>query len=487
MKLVSTRGKGQALEASQATIAGIAPDGGLYVPSSFPKINAEEFLHLEYAELVAKILGLFYDDIDELGKLTSDAYAVFDNNDKAPIVKLGEDEYVMELWHGPTLAFKDMALSILPRLMTAALRINGGKDVLILVATSGDTGKAALEGFCDVDGTRIVVFYPSNGVSDMQKLQMTTQGGSNTKVIGIDGNFDDAQNGVKEIFADEEFAKAIDSNGYRLSSANSINFGRLAPQIAYYVWAYANLRDRGEVNSGEKINFVVPTGNFGNILAAYYAKRMGLPIGKLICASNKNNILTDFFRQGEYNLDRQFYKTMSPSMDILISSNLERLLFELSGRDQGKVSAMMSSLKTKQGYKIDGAEKEELEKDFYADWCGEEETMDIIKRTFDEKGYLIDTHTAVAFGVYKKYKENGDKTKTVIVSTASPYKFPQDVLTSLGVDTDGMDVFEMAEKLSNISKTQVPAQISELMTKKEIHTDVIDKSKLRQAVIESLK
>ena len=487
MELISTRGNGGALEASKATLAGIASDGGLYVPFFFPEIDIDDYAGLSYPALAAKVLGLFFEDIDGLEDLTKQAYKSFDNPDKAPVVKIGSSEYIMELWHGPTLAFKDMALSVLPRLMTAALKNDSGKDVLILVATSGDTGKAALEGFCDVDGTEIIVFYPNEGVSEMQRLQMVTQGGSNTKVIGIEGNFDDAQNGVKEIFADKEFAKVIDGNGYRLSSANSINFGRLAPQIAYYVWAYVQLIEKDEIKKGEKINFVVPTGNFGNILAAYYAKRMGLPVGKLICASNKNNVLTDFFKQGEYSLDRKFYKTMSPSMDILISSNLERLLFELSGRDASKVSEMMNGLKKEGSYAIDGAAKKELEEDFYADWCSEEETMAAIKNTFEEKGYLIDTHTAVAAGVYKKYKKSGDDTKTVIVSTASPYKFPADVLTSLGKDTENLSVFEMAQELSKKSGSSVPEQISGLADKEEIHTGIVEKSRMRRAVLETIE
>lgn len=487
MKLISTRDSNQSIEASLATLIGIAPDGGLYVPANFPNIDISDYIGLNYPELSSKVLSLFFDDIDNMKELTRAAYSEFNHEDKAPVKKIKDNEYVMELWHGPTLAFKDMALSVLPRLMTAALKKQGGKDVLILVATSGDTGKAALEGFCDVDGTKINVFYPNAGVSSMQRLQMVTQGGSNTKVIGIDGNFDDAQNAVKEMFADPKFASQIDEKGYRLSSANSINFGRLAPQIAYYIWAYADLTRRGEIEIGEKLNFVVPTGNFGNILAAYYAKQMGLPIAKLICASNKNNVLTDFFNQGEYSLDREFYKTMSPSMDILISSNLERLLYELSGRDANTVSDMMRQLKENKGYVIDGAAKKELEKDFYAGWCSEAETMDTIKRMLLESNYLIDTHTAVAAGVYEKYKQCGDKTKTVIVSTASPYKFPSDVLSSIGKDISGINVFEQADMLSQISNTEVPSQIRELKTKEEIHTDVVSKLQMRQAVLDDLK
>lgn len=488
MKLISTRNNNERLSASLATLKGIARGGGLYVPQTFPSIDALGDLRgISYERLAAKVLALFFDDIDELAQLTQKAYAKFDHDERAPIVKLGDNEFVMELWHGPTLAFKDMALCVLPLLMRESMaKQSGGKDVLILVATSGDTGKAALEGFRDVPGTRIIVFYPNEGVSDMQRLQMVTQQGGNTNVIGIKGNFDDAQTGVKEIFADEQFAKLVGEKNYRLSSANSINFGRLAPQIVYYIWAYAQLVQRGEIEQGDKINFAVPTGNFGNILAAYYAKRMGLPIDKLICASNKNNVLTDFFNKGEYSLDRDFHKTMSPSMDILISSNLERLLYELVGRDAGKVKDMMERLQTGSGYKIDGQAKAALEADFYADWCSEAETMACINETLREKGYLMDTHTAVAMGVYNKYKKGGDTTKTVIVSTASPYKFPQDVLKSLGVDTTGMSVFEMSDELSRLTGTKVPRQITELKGKQEIHTDVIEKSGLKDAVLKDI-
>ena len=326
------------------------------------------------------MLAQFFDDLPELDKLTQEAYRSFDDPRVAPVVKIADGEYVMELWHGPTLAFKDMALSVLPRLLTASMGVHGGRDVLILVATSGDTGKAALEGFCDVPHTRIVVFYPSDGVSDMQKLQMVTQDGDNTQVVAVKGNFDDAQSGVKAMFADETFVSAVAEKGYSLSSANSINFGRLASQIAYYYGAYAQLVSTGEIAEGEPINFVVPTGNFGNILAGYYAKRMGLPVAKLICASNRNNVLTDFFNSGEYSLKRPFYKTMSPSMDILISSNLERLLFELTGRDPHMVSAMMKQLKEIGVYDIGETAQRALEADFWADWCSEEETACIRKR-----------------------------------------------------------------------------------------------------------
>ncbi len=485
MILVSTRNNAQRLEASAATLAGISPEGGLYVPTSFPDIGTfGDFTSLSYPALCARLLGLFYDDIKDLDALTQAAYADFDDEKVAPLKKTADNEYVLELWHGPTLAFKDMALSILPRLMTAAM--DGGPDVLILVATSGDTGKAALEGFCDVPHTKIVIFYPNEGVSDMQRLQMVTQEGDNTHVVAVRGNFDDAQNAVKAMFTDSTFAARVGEKGYSLSSANSINFGRLAPQIGYYFGAYAQLLAQGEIEKGERINFVVPTGNFGNILAAYYAKRMGLPINRMICASNKNNVLTDFFREGAYTLDRPFFKTMSPSMDILISSNLERLLFELAGRDEQAVKAMMSRLKEQGRYDIDGKAREALEAEFYADWCDEAETMACIKKTFEEKNYLLDTHTAVAMGVYEKYKKSGDTTKTVVVSTASPYKFPADVLNSLGVDTKGMDSFEMARHLSKLTNTPLPQQITALESKPVRHTTVKDKDALRDAVLEVL-
>ncbi len=485
MKLKSTR-EGEAIEASTASLRGIAPDGGLYVPQDFPSIKElGETTGLSYSALCARVLSLFFSDISGLDDLAKKAYSRFDDAMVAPLKKISEGEFVLELWHGPTLAFKDMALSVLPGIMSAAM----GEDsnILILVATSGDTGKAALEGFRDTDRIKIMVFYPDGGVSDMQRLQMVTQEGENTYVVAVKGNFDDTQSGVKAIFADREFAKAAGGKGYVLSSANSINFGRLAPQIAYYIWAYAQLITKGEIKEGEGVNFAVPTGNFGNILAAYYAKRMGLPIKKLICASNRNNILTDFFNKGEYSLKREFYKTMSPSMDILISSNLERLLYELTGRDGEAVKEMMGRLKEKGAYGITAGMKRTLESDFYADWCGEEETMACIKDTFESKGYLLDTHTAVAADVYARYKQlTGDKTKTVIVSTASPYKFPEDVLSSLGEETAGMSAFEMAERLAEVSGIPVPRQITELKDKPVRHNKVVPISGMKEAAIKAI-
>ncbi len=483
MKLISTR-NGEAIEASLAVLRGIAPDGGLYVPHAFPSIRQlGDITGISYSTLCAKVLGLFFSDIPGLDSLSEKAYGRFDDALVAPVKKISEGEFVMELWHGPTLAFKDMALSVLPGIMGAAM--GEGSNILILVATSGDTGKAALEGFRDADRIKIMVFYPDGGVSDMQRLQMVTQEGANTYVVAVKGNFDDTQSGVKAIFADREFAKAAGDKGYALSSANSINFGRLAPQVAYYIWAYALLLSGDEIKTGESVNFAVPTGNFGNILAAYYAKRMGLPIKKLICASNRNNILTDFFNKGEYSLKREFYKTMSPSMDILISSNLERLLFELTGRDGGAVKEMMRRLKEEGAYGITGSMKKTLESDFYADWCGEEGTMAGIRDTFNNKGYLLDTHTAVAADVYTRYRQRtGDDTKTVIVSTASPYKFPEDVLSSLGEETTCLSAFEMAEKLSQISGTPVPRQILDLKNKAVRHDKVVEISGMKSAALE---
>jgi threonine synthase len=486
MQLIGTRNKNGKAEALDAVLQGIAPGGGLYVPSFFPALpDIGELLPLRYDALSARVLSLFFEGVADMGALTRAAYKSFDDPAVAPVKRIGKGQYVMELWHGPTLAFKDMALCVLPRLMTAAMQRQRGKDVLILVATSGDTGKAALEGFCDVPHTRIFVFYPDEGVSDMQRLQMITQRGDNTHVAAVRGNFDDAQNGVKAIFADSAFAAKAADMGYSLSSANSINFGRLAPQIAYYVWAYAQLVSKGEITKSEPVNFVVPTGNFGNILAAYYAKRMGLPVGRLICASNRNNVLTDFFRRGEYSLGRPFYKTMSPSMDILISSNLERLLFELTGRDEAAVRAMMAQLKASGHYDIGKEAQRALEADFRADWCGEDETKAAIRSAFGRNGYLADTHTAVALGVYEKYKAAGDNTKTVIVSTASPYKFPGDVLSSLGEDAPDSP-FEAAKRLSGLTGTAVPRQIAELESSPVRHTAATDIPGMADAVLRVL-
>ncbi len=483
MKLVSTRDVNNEVEALSGVVKGISEEGGLYVPKYFPEMAIEEIKALSevsYSELANNILGKFF-DIEELQTMCEEAYASFDCEEVVPLTKAGDAEYIMELYHGPTLAFKDMALQMLPRLLSCGLKKQGGK-ALILTATSGDTGKAALEGFKDVDNTRIVVFYPEQGVSDMQKLQMVTQEGSNTHICAVRGNFDDAQTGVKQIFASEEFRKLAAEKGYSLSSANSINFGRLAPQIAYYFYAYAQLVKKGEIKAGDTLNFTVPTGNFGNILAGYYAKRMGLPVGKLICASNKNNILTDFFKTGKYDLNREFYQTTSPSMDILISSNLERLLFELVGRDSDKVNQLMNELKTKGVYEISDDIKNILASEFFAGYCTDEEASQTIKHTFEKEGVVLDTHTAVAQRVYENYvKETGDNAVNVVVSTANPYKFAQDVSSAV-TGTYIADAFEAASELNKVTKMPIPNAISGLKTAKILHDSIADKDDLANAV-----
>jgi threonine synthase len=489
MQLISTRNKKTSLNALEAVLMGIARDGGLFVPSEYPKVGKDAigaFAALSYAELSAKILHLFFDELSEetLLGMTQKGYASFDDKNVAPLRKINAQEYVLELWHGPTLAFKDMALQVLPGLLKEAREYCGEEmHTLILVATSGDTGKAALEGFRDAPGVEIAVFYPEEGVSNMQKLQMVTQEGDNTHVAAVRGNFDDAQTGVKEIFADSDFASKLIEKGYSLSSANSINFGRLAPQIAYYFSAYASLLKSGEITLGEEINFVVPTGNFGNILAAYYAYRMGLPIHKLICASNRNNVLTDFFQKGEYKSRREFYKTSSPSMDILISSNLERLLFEICDRDEAKVSDWMKALKEQGVYHIDEATRKNLSRLFYGSWSDEAAVFSVIRSVFDTYGYLMDPHTAVAQSVYEAYaKETGDTAKTVVVSTASPYKFCADVQKALGMEPTPDD-FAQIEKLYKKSGLPVPKSIAELKQKPVRHTLVADKKDMKAALL----
>lgn len=487
MNYISTRNSKVGVTASESIVKGISVDGGLFVPSSFPSITIDELASLQdksYTERSAYILNKYLTEYtyEELLQLTSQAYAKFDSEDTAPLVKIDEGVYVMELWHGPTCAFKDIALTLLPYLMTASRKKVGATDkTLILVATSGDTGKAALEGFSDVDGTEIIVFYPNEGVSDMQKLQMATQEGKNVHVAAIEGNFDDAQSGVKKIFADTDTNEKLAKLGYKLSSANSINWGRLVPQIAYYISSYVDLVASGEIELGDKVNFTVPSGNFGNILAGYYAKRMGLPINKLICASNENNVLTDFMNTGVYDINREFYKTTSPSMDILISSNLERLLFELFDRDDAKIVDLMDKLKKDGKYSID---KSLIERnDFVGGCCNVEDTNDTIANVFDEYGYVLDTHTAVAVNVYTNYVAGtGDETPTVIVSTASPYKFPCDVYEAIEGEFIE-DAFVAAKKLHEASATDIPESIAKLKEKKVLHKDVIKKADMAQTVI----
>ena len=489
MKFISTRG-GECVTGAQAIARGIAADGGLFVPETFPEVTRaelSEMLSMSYAERAAAVLHKFLDEYDYEGLKAAceEAYSRFEDGDAAPLVKIDAGLYMLELFHGPTCAFKDLALTLLPYLLRKGCDIAGVKEkVLILVATSGDTGKAALEGFKDADGIKIMVFYPSDGVSKMQKLQMATQEGSNVNVLAVRGNFDECQSAVKKIFTSEQCKAELKEKGYILSSANSINFGRLAPQIAYYFSAYLDLVSSGQIETGEPVNFAVPTGNFGNILAAYYAKRMGLPVGKLICASNKNNVLTDFVRTGVYDRRREFFKTMSPSMDILISSNLERLLFELSGREPQRVKLRMDKLKEDGVYEIYDEEKEEISKLFYADYCGEDETVETIYEFFEEYQYPMDTHTACAMYAAANYmeKEKDHDTPMVVVSTASPYKFPQDVMYAL-TGNDIKDSFKAIKHLNLTTAMKVPKNLAGLRDKKVRFDIVADKDKLYPEVL----
>lgn len=483
----STRSENETVTASQAILKGLASDGGLFVPTSIPKVGAtiEELSKMSYQEVAYTVMKEFLTDFteEELKKCITSAYdSKFDTEEIAPLVK-ANGAYYLELFHGATIAFKDMALSILPYLMTTSAKKNNVKnDIVILTATSGDTGKAALAGFADVPGTRIVVFYPKGGVSPIQEKQMVTQKGDNTFVVGIKGNFDQAQSGVKSIFGDKELAKEMDEAGFQFSSANSINIGRLVPQIVYYVYAYAKLYANGEITDGEKINVVVPTGNFGNILAAYYAKNMGLPINKLICASNDNKVLYDFFTTGTYDKNRDFILTMSPSMDILISSNLERLIYRISGADSAKNKEYMTKLVAEGKYDITDEMKSQLT-DFYGNYSTEAETKEIIKKIYDETGYIIDTHTAVAADVYEKYrKDTNDTTKSVIASTASPFKFTRSVMTSIDDKYDSMEDFELVDELSKIGNVKVPNAIEEIRNAKVLHDTVCEVDEMKNVV-----
>ena len=472
LKYSSTRGNAEQLDSAQAIIRGLAADGGLFVPDAMPKVDMafiEGLKTLSYEERAEKVLGLFLTDYtaEELSGCVTRAYGNgrFDTAKRAPVKAVG-DKSVLELWHGPTSAFKDMALQLLPQLMSTALKKTGEKDeVLILVATSGDTGKAALEGFRDVPQIRIMVFYPQGGVSRIQQLQMLTQEGHNVNVTAVTGNFDDAQTGVKKIFTDPALKAELAQHNKMFSSANSINWGRLLPQIVYYFSAYLDLVNAKKIKMGDAINVVVPTGNFGNILASYYAKRMGLPVHKFICASNSNNVLTDFIRTGTYDKKRAFYTTISPSMDILISSNLERLLYHLCGEDTEKLTGWMNALQSGGAYTVDAATADAVRALFYGGCCDDKETVEVIRNTFEKDGYLCDTHTAVAVGVYEQYlKETGDNTPAVIASTASPYKFPDSVLDAFDCEKPA-DPFAEAELLAKLSNTKIPAPITALRTK----------------------
>ena len=490
----STRDSSVNVTSAQAIAQGISVDGGLFVPSEIPSISMEDIKKLggmDYRERAKFVFSKFLTDYTqaEIAYCVDGAYNTknFDSDNIAELAHLFDGTYMLELWHGPTCAFKDMALQILPYLLTTATKkINLDKKVVILVATSGDTGKAALEGFKDVEGTSILVFYPDNGVSAMQKKQMTTQEGSNVGVCAIKGNFDDAQNGVKAIFTNDEIKNKLADNGFMFSSANSINWGRLSPQIVYYVSVYAQLLADGQINEGEKINIVVPTGNFGNILAAYYAKHMGIPVNKLICASNANNVLTDFLTTGIYDRNRQFHATISPSMDILISSNLERLLYLLCGENDAQIREWFGALAQTGRYEVSEDVKKALFDEFYAGCCNDEQTKATIKEYYEKFSYTCDTHTAVAVKVYEDYvKATGDKTKTVIASTASPYKFSGSVLSAIGMDT-GKDEFELVEQLAECSKLPVPDSLAALKTKKVRFDKVIDKSDMKNFVFETL-
>ncbi|MDP4108430.1 MAG: threonine synthase [Bacillota bacterium] len=495
MDYVSTRNNSVKIKAAQAITSGIAPDGGLYTPVSFPSITMEDIASLckmGYRERAAEILSLFLDDFtkEELTSFVNSAYSgdKFDDPAIAPVKKLKTGEFMLELWHGPTSAFKDVALQLLPYLMTASLKKTGEKkEVCILVATSGDTGKAALEGFSDVSGTRIIVFYPKDGVSKIQKLQMTTQKGSNVGVCAILGNFDDAQTAVKSIFTDEEIIKFAKGKNLFFNSANSINWGRLVPQIVYYVSAYCELANSGEIKIGDKINFCVPTGNFGNILSAYFAMRMGLPVNRLICASNRNRVLTDFFNSSIYNSKRGFYVTSSPSMDILISSNLERLLYYAAGCDDKVVRELMSSLKTNGEYNVGGEISKRLDSLYSVGSCDEAQTKETIAAVFSESGYLLDTHTAVGLHVYREYKDKTkDETKTVIASTASPFKFCKSVLEALGEKEQG-DGPELIGKLSKVTGIKAPEPLTALSGLKERFSMSVPKGNIKDAVLELLE
>ena len=483
----STRSKEGTLKASEAILKGLADDGGLFVPLEIPKldVSVEELSKMTYQQVAYEVMKLYFTDFTEgeLKYCINNAYdSKFDTEEIAPLAEV-QGTYYLELFHGKTIAFKDMALSILPYLLTTSAKKNNVKnEIVILTATSGDTGKAAMAGFADVPGTRIIVFYPDGGVSPIQEKQMVTQKGDNTYVVAIKGNFDQAQSGVKAIFGDKELAAEMDKRGYQFSSANSINIGRLVPQVAYYVYAYAKLYAEGKLAKDQKMNVVVPTGNFGNILAAYYAKNMGLPIAKLICASNENKVLFDFFKTGEYDKNREFILTTSPSMDILISSNLERLIYKIAGNDADKNNELMNSLKVNGKYDITDDMKKQLD-DFYGNYASEEETAETIRDTYDKTGYIMDTHTSVAASVYKKYKaETNDDTVTVIASTASPFKFTRSVMVAIDPKYDSMGDFELVDELSKIGNVKVPNSIEEIRNAEVRHNNLVEVDGMKDIV-----
>lgn len=479
MRYHSTRNDQNFVDSAEAVLEGLAPDGGLYMPQQIPALDWKQLLKESSQEISCAILSALLPDIPNMPRLVANAYTgKFETEDLTPSVSVG-DSTVLELFRGPTSAFKDVALSMLPQLLTAAKREKGvAEDIMILTATSGDTGKAALVGFRDVPGVRICVFYPYGGVSQVQRAQMVTQEGNNVAVCAVRGNFDDAQTGVKQIFTAFQGKKLP----FRLSSANSINIGRLAPQVMYYFRAYKDLLAAGKIKLGDKVNFSVPTGNFGDILAGYLAKKMGLPVGTLICASNANNVLTDFIRTGTYDRRRPLLKTTSPSMDILVSSNLERLLYLLSG-DTKLVASLMKQLKEEGAYTVPDALKAAIQKEFWAAYCDDARAAEIIGRVYREQHYLCDPHTASGFAAAEDYRnETGDLTPMVILSTASPYKFPAAVLSAIGGDTGG-DEFEQMERLQQMTGVPIPAPLASLKGKKELHTDVIEKEAMSTYVL----
>ena len=488
----STRDNNETAQASQAILKGLATNGGLFVPDHIPALTTslEDLAKMSYQEVAYEVMSLMLTDFteEELKHCINSAYdKKFDTDEIAPLVEKAGANY-LELFHGSTIAFKDMALSILPYLLvTSAKKNNVKNDIVILTATSGDTGKAALAGFADVPGTKIIVFYPKNGVSPIQEKQMVTQRGDNTYVVGIHGNFDDAQTGVKNMFNNTDLAKKMDNNGYQFSSANSINIGRLVPQMVYYVYAYTRLVKQGKIKAGDKINVVVPTGNFGNILAAYYAKEMGIPIAKFICASNDNKVLYDFFETGVYNKNREFILTTSPSMDILISSNLERLIYKIADGSDVKNNELMNALTSKGEYTISDDMKAKLA-EFYGGYASENETAATIKKVYESDGYIMDTHTAVAATVYDKYvAKTGDKTPTVIASTASPYKFTRSVMDAIDPAYDSKTDFELVDELNKLSGVKIPQAIEDIRSAAVLHNTVCDYTKMQETVEDILK
>ncbi len=488
---ISTRGNYAAVSSSEAIKLGMVPSGGLFVPYKLPSFSLEDLLSLQgctYQEIARQLFNIFLEDYpeEEINDCISKAYNQhnFQHQDIVPLQRLQSGNYVMELWHGPTAAFKDIALQIMPFFLVYALkRLGVDKEMVILVATSGDTGKAALEGFKNVPGTRIIVFYPWKGVSSLQKLQMTTTDGTNTYVVGVEGNFDDCQSAVKEMFGDSRYNRELADRGFELSSANSINWGRLLPQVVYYFWTYLSLLEKGEISPGEKINFVIPTGNFGNILAGWYARSMGLPINKLLCASNENKVLTDFFRSGIYDRNREFKRTRSPSMDILISSNLERFLFEAAARDADKINYWMKELNEKGRFQVDEKTMETMLSCIYADFADEKETLETIRETYFSEGYPLDPHTAVGMNVYKKYRHlTGDETKTVLAATASPFKFGESVLEALkGREfLAGKDEFQLLEVLGQVIHWAIHPGLKDLHKKSVLHQKVSTKMQIKE-------